>query len=78
MCGDQIVCRPGGPHARRRLCHYHLRNFGMSKSLFNDENGHGISSPDRVATAQGKQGIWKSIFPDRENTVNLPQTTNGW
>ena len=25
----------------------------------------------RVATAQGKQGIWKSIFPDRENTGNL-------
>ena len=28
---------------------------------------------DRVATAQGKQGIWKSIFPDRENTGNLPK-----
>ena len=30
----------------------------------------------RVATAQGKQGeqgIWKSIFPDRENTGNLPK-----
>ena len=26
---------------------------------------------DRVATPQGKQGIWKSIFPDRENTGNL-------
>ena len=26
---------------------------------------------DRVATAQGKQGIWKSIFPDGENTGNL-------
>ena len=25
----------------------------------------------RVATTQGKQGIWKSIFPDRENTGNL-------
>ena len=25
----------------------------------------------RVATAQGKQGIWKYIFPDRENTGNL-------
>ena len=24
-----------------------------------------------VATAQGKRGIWKSIFPDRENTGNL-------
>ena len=28
---------------------------------------------DRVATGQGKQGIWKSIFPDRENTGNLPK-----
>ena len=25
----------------------------------------------RFATPQGKQGIWKSIFPDRENTGNL-------
>ena len=29
------------------------------------------SAINRVATAQGKQGIWKSIFPDRENTRNL-------
>ena len=28
---------------------------------------------DRVATAQGKPGIWKSIFPDRENAGNLPK-----
>ena len=27
----------------------------------------------RVATAQGKQGIWRSIFPDRENTGKLPK-----
>ena len=27
----------------------------------------------RVATPQGKQGIWRSIFPDRENTGNLPK-----
>ena len=25
---------------------------------------------DRVATAQGKQGIWLLTFPDRENTGN--------
>ena len=25
----------------------------------------------RVATAQGKQGIWPLTFPDRENTGNL-------
>ena len=28
---------------------------------------------DRVATAQGKPGIWMFIFPDRENTGNLPK-----
>ena len=28
----------------------------------------------RVATAQGKQGIWLSLFPDRENTGNLGTT----
>ena len=27
----------------------------------------------RVATAQGKQGIWFLLFPDRENTGNLPK-----
>ena len=26
---------------------------------------------DRVAMAQGKQGIWLLNFPDRENTGNL-------
>ena len=26
---------------------------------------------DRVAMAQGKQGIWLLTFPDRENTGNL-------
>ena len=28
----------------------------------------------RVATAQGKQGIWLSVFPDRENMGNLGTT----
>ena len=28
----------------------------------------------RVATAQGKQGIWLSNFPDGENTENLGTT----
>ena len=32
---------------------------------------HGQSDIDRVATAQGKQGIWLLSFPDRENTGNL-------
>ena len=29
---------------------------------------------DRVATAQGKQGIWFLLFPDRENTGNFVLT----
>ena len=29
---------------------------------------------DRVATGQGKQGIWFSLFPDRENTGNFAVT----
>ena len=34
------------------------------------------SGPDhiRVATAQGKQGIWFLLFPDRENTGNFVLT----
>ena len=28
----------------------------------------------RVATAQGKQGIWFLLFPDRENTGNFAMT----
>ena len=30
---------------------------------------------DRVAMAQGKQGIWLLTFPDRENTGNLLNLT---
>ena len=34
----------------------------------------GLFLPEvRVATAQGKQGIWFLLFPDRENTGNLPK-----
>ena len=29
---------------------------------------------DRVATTQGKQGIWFLLFPDRENTGNFAVT----
>ena len=31
----------------------------------------GTFKNNRVATAQGKQGIWLLTFPDRENTGNL-------
>ena len=30
-----------------------------------------VKCKTRVATAQGKQGIWLLTFPDRENTGNL-------
>ena len=33
-----------------------------------------VSFKVRVATAQGKQGIWFLLFPDRENTGNLVLT----
>ena len=29
---------------------------------------------NRVATTQGKQGIWFLLFPDRENTENFAVT----
>ena len=32
------------------------------------------SCQGRVATAQGKQGIWFLLFPDRENTGNFAVT----
>ena len=32
------------------------------------------TSSCRVATAQGKQGIWFLLFPDRENTGNFALT----
>ena len=32
------------------------------------------TSEARVATAQGKQGIWFLLFPDRENTGNFALT----
>ena len=32
---------------------------------------HEASDLYRVATAQGKHGIWLLTFPDRENTGNL-------
>ena len=35
------------------------------------QSGFERSRTCRVATAQGKQGIWLLTFPDRENTGNL-------
>ena len=39
--------------------------------LNNLARGELLSAYARVATAQGKQGIWLLTFPDRENTGNL-------
>ena len=55
---------------------FKLRDYMLSKArlvifYWNNEKY-------RVATAQGKQGIWKSIFPDRENTGNLPKILKIW
>ena len=35
---------------------------------------HPVETSFRVATAQGKQGIWFLLFPDRENTGNFALT----
>ena len=49
-----------------------LANVGRSTMTFFDLVLRLVrGKSDRVATAQGKQGIWKSVFPDRENTGNL-------
>ena len=37
-------------------------------------NGKMFTEIFRVATAQGKQGIWYLLFPDRENTGNFVVT----
>ena len=35
---------------------------------------HYSKNERRVATAQGKQGIWFLLFPDRENTGKVFET----
>ena len=40
----------------------------LIKFLYENDDEH---CTYRVATAQGKQGIWLLTFPDRENTGNL-------
>ena len=44
----------------------------IEKILVRGEEHLGTSC--RVATAQGKQGIWFLLFPDRENTGNFALT----
>ena len=47
--------------------HLHLHALRMVLKLCRLK----LSYFNRVATAQGKQGIWLLTFPDRENTGNL-------
>ena len=61
MCGDQIVCRLGGPHASRRLCHHRLRNFGMSQSLMTKtvmeyQGCHGTGKTENSEVHFSRQG----------------------
>ena len=55
---------------------FHFRGEKMAKVSRKDFQYHFLircGTPVRVATAQGKQEIWMFIFPDRENTRNLPK-----
>ena len=45
--------------------------FVCEMGAFFAKNVHFFLGRVRVATAQGKQGIWLLTFPDRENTGNL-------
>ena len=42
--------------------------------LLSVNNESYVDDSHRVATAQGKQGIWFLLFPDRENTGNFALT----
>ena len=53
------------------------QTLGTCTGRSSEENGDGNGrhqSRARVATAQGKQGIWFLLFPDRENTGNFVVT----
>ena len=47
--------------------------FGYLSQILERWQGpmNAVSHSVRVATAQGKQGIWFLLFPDRENTGNF-------
>ena len=51
-----------------------LYDILVSISVVVDKFIFGQARSRRVATAQGKQGIWFLLFPDRENTGNLVLT----
>ena len=58
-----VLCRGGRAVTTARFSLYYIKTLicctNFETCLF------------RVATAQGKQGIWLLTFPDRENTGNL-------
>ena len=47
--------------------------YGLIRQNLNG-TGTGTGTGNRVATAQGKHGIWFLLFPDRENTGNFAVT----
>ena len=46
-------------------------SIGKNDKFVHLNVGFFVRTHHRVATAQGKQGIWLLTFPDRENTGNL-------
>ena len=67
-------CKPN-PQAEQKFifCVYYVDNtFRKVWNLFLIEEKMTVII--RVATAQGKQGIWFLLFPDRENTGNFALT----
>ena len=72
LTGDELGYRPW------------IRIPNLMATLYNAEHVHIAQTripttyfcigQDRVATAQGKQGIWFLLFPDRENTGNFALT----
>ena len=51
-----------------------LQDVSGTKLAYGCQKVSSDVSMDRVATAQGKQGIWFLLFPDRENTGNFVVT----
>ena len=71
MCGEE-----GGT---TRIKSYDLQTGAELCCVDLSEDAFGLAEVKlgekfRVATAQGKQGIWFLLFPDRENTENFVVT----
>ena len=57
----------------RSYLHWAPINYRPQKKIGRGQ-GNVFTHVCRVATAQGKQGIWFLLFPDRENTGNFALT----